>query len=324
VPSHSPDQPAGQVDRNRATARTVFADVTTERTGAGSGTSASAVPDAVAGPPGRPGRAETARRWNELVHSYSSPGSDTLLYQVPDRIQRPLGPGARKERVRIDALMRRQATVSASSAAAGTLGALGGATVADSPALALAAGLAAAVTGGVSFARWWHLDDRRTALTATDAHNTWQMTRFSRWLVARAHQATVRATEADGGPADTADRMAEALFQFTDDVHTLERIIGSSSTVADTYGRLRQVRDHRDLVDTLLDAQAHTLRALEAFECTAREVVLAAHAERAAGERADVVSSLLDLQAEALTRREALAALDDPHLQEPPTASAPS
>ncbi len=298
MPSHSPDQPAAQVDRNQG----------------------SVVPDAVAGPPGHPGRAETARRWNELVQSYSAPGSDTLLYRVPDRIQRPLGPSARKEGVRIDALIRRQAAVTA-SIAAGTLGALGGATVADSLALALAAGLASVVTGGVSLARWWRLGDRRTALTATDAHNTWQMTRFSRWLVARAHQATVRATAADGGPADTADRMAEALYQFTDDVHTLERIIGSSSTVADTYGRLRQAGGQ---VDTLLDAQAHTLRALDQFESTAREVVLAARAENAAGERADVVSSLLDLQADALTRREALAALDDPHLPEPPTASAPA
>lgn len=323
MPSYSPDQPAGQVDRNRGTARTVPADVTTELTGARRGTSESFVPDAVVGPPGRPGRAETARRWNELVQSYSAPGSDTLLYHVPDRIQRPLGPSARKERVRIDALRRRQAAVTA-SIAAGSIGALGGATVAESPALALAAGLACAVTGVVSFARWWHLDYRRSALTATDAQNTWQMTRFSRWLVARAHQATVRATEADGGPADTADRMAEALYQFADEIRTLERIITSSSTVADTYGRLRQVRDHRDHVDTLLNAQAHTLRALEAFESTAREVLLAVHAEHAAGERADVVSSLLDLQAEALTRREALAALDDPHLPEPPTASAPS
>ena len=103
MPSYSPDQPAGQVDRNRGTARTVPADVTTELTGARRGTSASFVPDAVVGPPGRPGRAETARRWNELVQSYSAPGSDTLLYHVPDRIQRPLGPSARKERVRIDA-----------------------------------------------------------------------------------------------------------------------------------------------------------------------------------------------------------------------------
>ncbi len=124
---------------------------------------------------------------------------------------------------RIDALMRRQALVTASIAVA-TLGAFGGATVADSPAFALAAGLAATVTGLVSFARWWRLGDRRTALTATDAHNTWQMSRFSRWLVARAHQATVRATEADGGPADTADRMAESLYQFTGDMRTLERI----------------------------------------------------------------------------------------------------
>jgi lipase chaperone LimK len=118
--------------------------------------------------------------------------------------------------------------------------------------------------------------------------------------------------------------MAEALYQFTNDVHTLERIVRSSPTVADTYGRLRQVRDHRDHVDTLLDAQAHTLRALDQFESTARDVVLAAHAEHAAGERANVVSSLLDLQAEALIRRDALATLDDAHLPEPPTTSAPS
>ena len=324
MPSHSSDQPAAQVDRNRATTRTLPADVTAEHTGARTGASASVVPDAVAGGPGRPGRVETARRWNELVHSYSAPGSDTLLYQVPDRIQRPLGPSARKERVRIEAFIRRQTAVTA-SIAAGTLGTLGGATVADSPALALAAALASVVTGVISFIRWRHLDNRRNALTATDAHNTWQMTRFSRWLVARAHQATVRATKADGGPADTADRMAEALYQFTDDVHTLERIIGSSPTVADTYGRLRQVRGHRDHVDNLLDAQAHTMRALAQFESTARDVVLAARAEHAVGERADVVSSLLDLQAEALTRREALAALDDPPpSKRPPPTSAPS
>jgi hypothetical protein len=323
VLSHSPDQPTGQVDRIRATARTLVADVSTDHTGALTGTAESVVSAGVAGVPGSPGKAGTARRWNELVHSYSAPGTDNLLYRVPDRIQRPLGPTARRERARIDALMRRQALVTA-SIAAGTLGAVGGATIADAPAFALAAGLAATVTGVVSFALWWRLGDRRTALTATDAHNTWQMTRFSRWLVARAHQATVRATEANGGPADTANRMAESLYQFTGDVRTLERIIGSSSTVADTYGRVRQVRGHRDHVDTLLDAQAHTLRALDLFESTAREVVLAAHAEHAAGERAGVVSSLLDLQAEALTRREALAALDDPHLPEPLPTNAPS
>ncbi len=321
--SHSPDQPTGQVDRIRATARTLVADVSTDHTGALTGTAESVVSAGVAGVPGSPGKAGTARRWNELVHSYSAPGTDNLLYRVPDRIQRPLGPTARRERARIDALMRRQALVTA-SIAAGTLGAVGGATIADAPAFALAAGLAATVTGVVSFALWWRLGDRRTALTATDAHNTWQMTRFSRWLVAHAHQATVRATEANGGPADTANRMAESLYQFTGDVRTLERIIGSSSTVADTYGRVRQVRGHRDHVDTLLDAQAHTLRALDLFESTAREVVLAAHAEHAAGERAGVVSSLLDLQAEALTRREALAALDDPHLPEPLPTNAPS
>lgn len=287
------------------------------------GTAESVVSDAVDEIPERRRKAEIARRWNELVQGYGAPGADSLLYRVPDRIQRPLGPIARRERARIDALLRRQAAVTA-SIATGTLGVLGGAAVADSPPLALAAGLATAVTGLVSFARWRRLGDRRTALTAAGAHNTWQMTRFSRWLVARAHQATVRATEVEGGPVDTADRMAESLYQFTDDVHTLERIIASSSTVADIYGRLRQVRDHPDQVDTLLDAQALTLRALDQFESTAREVVLAAHAEHAAGERADVVSSLLDLQAEALTRRDALAALDDPRLPEPPPARTPS
>lgn len=296
MPSHSPDQPAGHVDPTGAAGRMLLADVTTDAAGTGH--------------PVLRSKAETARRWNELVRSYSAPGSDTLVYQVPDRIQHPLDPNARRERDRIDALLRRQAAVS-TSVAAGTLGALGGATLADSPPVALAAGLATAVNAVIFFARFRLLRDRRNTLTATDAHDTWQMTRFSRWLVARAHQATVRATELDGGPADTADRMAQALYEFTDEVRTLERIITSSSMVADTYGRLRQVRDHRDQVDTLLDAQAHTLRALEAFESTAREVVLAAHAERAAGEHAGVVSSLLDLQAEALVRREALGALDD-------------
>ncbi len=296
---------------------------TTEHSGPDPETAASIVSDEVAGAPGRAGRAETARRWNDLVRAYSAPGTDSLVYQVPDRIERPLGPTAREERARIDALLRRQAAVTA-GITAGTLGALGGATVIESAPLALAAGLATAVTGLVSLTRWRRLDDRRTGLTAADAHTTWQMTRFSRWLIARAHQATVRATEVEGGPADTADRMGEALYRFTDDVHTLERIIGSCSTVADTYGRLRQVRDHRDRVDTLIDAQAHTLRALAQFEATAREVVLAARAERAPGERADVVSSLLDLQAEALTRREALAALDHPHPPEPRPGGAPS
>ncbi|MGZ6781029.1 MAG: hypothetical protein ACXVF1_00010 [Nocardioidaceae bacterium] len=229
---------------------------------------------------------------------------------MPDRIQRPLAPTARRERARIDALLRRQAAVTA-GIATGTLGVLGGATVADSPPLALAAGAATAVTGMISLVRWRRLGDRRNALTAADGHDTWQMTRFGRWLIARAHQATVRAREVDSGPADTADRMAESLYQFTDDVRVLERIVGSSSPVADTYGRLRQVRGHRDQVDHLLDAQAHTLRALDLFESTAREVVLAARAEYVAGERAGVVSSLLDLQAEALTRREALVALDE-------------
>ena len=315
MPSHSPEGPTWQVDRIRATARTLLADITTART---------LLADITTERTGaRPSTAETARCWNELVHGYSAPGTDSLLSQVPDRIQRPLGPTARKEQARIDAVLRRHAGVTA-GIATGTLGVLGGATVADSPPLAVVAGLATAVTGVVSLARWWRLGQRRTALTATEGHDTWQMTRFGRWLVARAHQATVRATEADGGPADTADRMAEALYQFTGDVRTLERIIGSSSTVADTYGRLRQVRGQRAHVDTLLDAQAHTLCALDLFESTARDVVLAAHAENAAGERAGVVSSLLDLQAEALTRREALVALDDPHLPEPPPPSAPA
>lgn len=307
MPSHSPDQPARQVDPTRAATRMLLADVTTAGTGH----------------PAPHSQAETARRWNALVRSYSAPGSDTLVYQVPDRIQHPLAPNARRERDRIDALLRRQAALSA-SVAAGSLGALGGATIADSPPLALAAGLATAVTAVIFLARSRLLRNRRNTLTATGAHDTWQMTRFSRWLVARAHQATLRATELDGGPADTADRMAEALYEFTDEIRTLERIIASSSTVADTYGRLRQVRDHRDHVDTLLEAQARTLRALEAFESTAREVVLAAHAEHAAGEPAGVVSSLLDLQAEALVRREALEALDDASSVEPPPSSPPS
>jgi hypothetical protein len=55
--------------------------------------------------------------WNELVHSYSASGTDNLLYRVPDRIQRPLGPTAHRERARIDALMRRQASVTGSIAA---------------------------------------------------------------------------------------------------------------------------------------------------------------------------------------------------------------
>ena len=266
--------------------------------------------------------AETARRWNELVHDYSTPGTDLVLYQVPERIQRPLDPAARRERARIDGLLRRQTVVTA-GITTGTLAGLGGAAASDNPALAVAAGLATVVTGVVCGVRWWRLDGRRTALKATYGHDTWQLTRFSRWLIARAHQATLRATDVDGGPADTADRLAEALVQFTEDVRTLERIIGASSAVADTYGRLRQVRAH-DQVDTLLDAQAHTLRALELFETTAREVVLAARAEQAPGEPAGVVSSLLDLQAEAFARREALAALDEADTPEAPSTGAPS
>lgn len=262
------------------------------------------------------GHAETARRWNDLVRGYSSPGSDALLYQIPDRIQRPLGPTARTERARIDALIRRHGALTAAVATA-TLAVAGGATAAGSAPLALSAGAATAVTGLVALVRRRHLGSRRTTLTSTDAHDTWQMTRFSRWLVARAHQATVDAAQVKGGPADTADRMAEALYQFTIDVRTLERIIGSSTTIADTYGRLRRVPGQRDPVATLLDAQAHILRALDLFESTAREVVLAAHAEHAPGEPVGVVTSLLDLQAEALTRREALAALDDPQLRSP-------
>jgi hypothetical protein len=76
------------------------------------------VSDGVAGVPGRPGKAETARRWNELVHSYSASGHrHNLLYRVSDRIQRPLGPTAHRERAWIDALMRRQGSVTASIAA---------------------------------------------------------------------------------------------------------------------------------------------------------------------------------------------------------------
>lgn len=256
--------------------------------------------------------ADTARRWNELVRGYSAPGSDTVVYQVPDRIQKPLGPTARRERARIDALVRRQAALGVSVLAA-TLCVLGGATLAGSPPLVLAAALAATVTALVTVARLRRLRDRRNTLAATDAQDTCHLARFSRWLIALAHQAAVRATVVDGGPAGTADRMAEALYQFSDDVRTLERVISSSSMVADTYGRLRRVHDHADPVGTLLDAQAHILSALEVFESTAREVVLAAHAEHAGA-----VCSLLDLQAEALVRREALAALDGVGLRERP------
>lgn len=201
-------------------------------------------------------RAETARRWNDLVQSYSAPGADALLHEVPDRIQRPLA--------------------------------------------------VTAFPGGPLFVRW-----RRRRATTAEAHLTWQMTRFGRWLVARAHQATVRAAGVEGGPRDTAERMAASLYEFTGDVRVLERIIGSCSSVADTYGRLLDSRKNPELVDSLLDAEAHTLRVLELFESTTRDVVLAARAERAPGERADVVASLLDLQAEAVARCEALAALDD-------------
>ncbi len=256
-------------------------------------------------------RAETARRWEDLVSSYSAPGSDALLSRVPDRVGRPLDAAGRREAHRIDTLRRRQVAVAAGVGAA-SLATTAGAAAVDSAPLALTAGLTASTAAVVAVVRWWRLTGRRTALRSGDALDTWQMTRFGRWLVARAHQATVRATEAEGGPPDTADRMAESLHRFTDDVRRLERIIDSSSAVADTYGRVRQADDHRDQVDTLLAAQAHTLRALDLFESTAREVVLAAHAERADGERACVVASLLDLQAEALTRRQALAALDDP------------
>ena len=257
-------------------------------------------------------RVETARRWEELVSSYSAPGSDALLNRVPDRVERPLDVAGRREAHRIDALRRRQVSV-AGGVGAASLATTAGAAALDSVPLALTAALTAATAAVVAVVRRWRLTGRRAALMAGDAHDTWQMTRFGRWLVARAHEATVRAGEAEGGPPDTAVRMAESLHRFTDDVRRLERIVAASSAVADTYGRLRRVDGHLDQVDTLLEAQAHTLRALDLFESTAREVVLAAHAERAAGERACVVASLLDLQAEALTRRQALAALDDPH-----------
>jgi hypothetical protein len=262
------------------------------------------------GTAGRCDDAGTARRWNALVLDYASPGSDRLLDELPDRIGRPLDPGARRERSRIDGLVTRQAALT-TGAATGALGALGGAAVLDSPALALAA-LAATATGVVTAVRWRRLHDRRAALSTGGGQDTRQLTRFSRWLVACAHQAVVRASEVEGGPADTADRMAEALCRFTEDVRALERTIGSASAVADTYGRLRQVRDRPDRVRALLDAEAHLLRALELFGSTAREVVLAARAERASGEPAGVVPSLLDLQAEALARGAALAALDAP------------
>ena len=257
-------------------------------------------------------RSETARRWEDLVSSYSAPGSDALLNRVPDRVERPLDSAGRREARRIEALRRRHLTLAAGVGAT-SLAATAGAVVVDAAPLALAAASTASATAVVAVTRWWRLTGRRAALTARHGHDTWQMTRFGRWLVARAHEATVRATDAEGGPPDTAVRMAESLHRFTDDVRRLERIIDSSSAVADTYGRLRRVEDHRDQVDTLLDAQAHTLRALDLFESTAREVVLAAHAERADGQRACVVGSLLDLQAEALIRRQALAALDRPH-----------
>lgn len=299
--SHKPGQGAEQLDPVGPAERVLLAKVSTDATETRR--------------PALHSRAETARRWNEMVQGYSAPGSDTLVYTVPDRIPRPLGPTARSERAQVDAHLRRQAALSG-SVVAGTLGALGGATIADAPPVALAAGLASAVTAVISFAGRRRLRELRKTLTATDALDTSQMTRFSRWLVARAHQATLRATEVDGGPADTADRMAEALYEFAIHIRALERIINSSSTVADTYGRLRQVRDDRDQVDVLLDAQAQALRALEAFESTAQEVVLAAHSEHAG-----VVSSLLDLQAEALVRREALRALDDAGIPEPPSAA---
>lgn len=255
-------------------------------------------------------RAATARRWNELVHAYAAPGADTLLSQLPDRVHRPLPPAARKERSRIDAVLRRQAVV-VTVVATAALVLLVGATAAASLALQVIVTLATVVAGISTGARWRRLDVRRQALL-TDAHATWQMTRFGRWLVARAHQATLRATDVTGGPPDTGDRMAEALYRFTDDVRVLEGVIGSSSMVADAYGRLRQVRDHIDEVDSLLGAQAHVLRALDLFEATARDVVLAARAEQAGGGPVGVLPSLLDLQAEAVTRSQALAALDGP------------
>jgi GAF domain-containing protein len=97
------------------------------------------------------------------------------------------------------------------------------------------------------------------------------MTRFGRWLVARAHQATVRAAGIEGGPSDTAERMAASLYEFTGDVRVLERLIGSCAAVADTYGRLLDSRKNPELVDSLLDAEAHTLRVLELFEIQAQE-----------------------------------------------------
>ena len=153
---HSPDQPTGQVDRIRATARTLVADVTTDHTGALTGTAESVVSDSVAGVPGRPGKAETARRWNELVHSYSASGTDNLLYRVPDRIQRPLGPTAHRERARIDALMRRQASVTASIAAGPSAPSAARPSPTPLPSPSPRA-FAAMVIGVVSFALWWRL-----------------------------------------------------------------------------------------------------------------------------------------------------------------------
>lgn len=251
--------------------------------------------------------AETARRWSRLVLAYGAPGADALLDHVPEHIRRPVDPTARRERSRIDTALRREAGLTGGLLTA----VLGGAAVAGSTPLAVAAGVVTVAAVPVVSTRWWRLAGRRKALTPDAGHQPWELTRFSRWLVARAHQATVRAAEVDGGPSDTADRMAEALYRFTDDVRTLERVIASSAAVADTYGRLRRVRDHRDQVDALLATEAHVLHVLELFETTAQEVVLAARAERAGGEPAGVVPSLLDLQAEALARSAALAALDD-------------
>ena len=272
------------------------------------GTASSLVPERAAAVEPHPGTAETARLWNELVRAYSAPGADALLHQVPDTVSRPLGGVDRSERREVTVRMRRQAAITL-GLTTGTVGAVAGATTAGSPLLP-ATVCAASAASLLSVVRWHRLGRRRKALGAGDGHATWQMTRFGRWLVARAHQATVRAVGTEGGPGDTADRMAESLHQFTGEVRDLERILDASTAVADTYGRLRDVRGHHAQVRTLLDAQAHVLRALDLFETTAREVVLAARAERADGGPVGVVPSLLDLQAEALTRREALAALD--------------
>ena len=85
-------------------------------------------------------RVETARRWEELVSSYSAPGSDALLNRVPDRVERPLDVAGRREAHRIDALRRRQVSV-AGGVGAASLATTAGAAAVDSVPLALTAEL---------------------------------------------------------------------------------------------------------------------------------------------------------------------------------------